>query len=190
MSMVSTKLHTSSTFHAFISSILIWHFCDGWLLTACSLPLLVVLLLLDVLKPDADSWLFVVVTLGDVACCCWRVAVSVDVGDNFIRLASGGVPDELRSSGVIPVGLSAVDGLLYGLWVFVVGGAGGDRFDSWWSAWRFVSAGKGLKLLKFPKFGICVDVVGKFCKVGSFRVFSVSLMSFCSSASCAARAYI
>lgn len=64
------------------------------------------------------------------------------------------------------------------------GGAGGDRVDNWCSACRFVRAGKGLKLLKFC---ICVEVDGKF-GLGIFRGFSVSLMSFCISASCAARA--
>ena len=79
-------------------------------------------------------------TLGDVACCC-RCA-SVVVGDNLIRFASGGVLDELRSSGETPiVGLLSLIGLLYGIFVVVVvddadgicdptGGAGGDRVES------------------------------------------------------------
>lgn len=194
IAMLSTKLHTSSTFHALISSIFIWHFRVNCVLPACSLLLLVVLLLLDVLKPDvdADNWLLVVVTLGDVACCC--LCVSVDVGDNFIRFASGGVLDELRSSGEIPVIGFSLIGLRYGSCVVLVdeavtiGGAGGDRVDSWWSAWRFERAGNGLKLLKLPKFGICVDVDGKELRLESFRGLSASLINFCISASWAALA--
>lgn len=58
---------------------------------------------------NPDSWLFVVVTLGEVACCVR--CVSVDVGDSLMRLASGGVLEELRSRGEIPKGVS-FDGLL------------------------------------------------------------------------------
>lgn len=191
--MLSTKLHTSSTFHELISSIFIWH-----LRAVCvwSLLLLVVLLLLDVLKPDVESWLFVVVTLGDVACCCrcsccCCCCVSVDVGDNFMRFASGGVLDELRSSAI---GFSLIVwlGLRCGSCVVVViGGAGGERVDSWWSAWRFDKAGNGLKLLKLPKFGICADdVEGKELRLESFRGLSASLINFCISASCAALACV
>lgn len=218
--MPSTKQQTSSTFHALISSIFNWHFRADWALPdACSLPLLVVLLLLDALKPTVDddvvSWLFVVVTFGgDVACCCrcgccccCVVTVSLDVGDNFIRLASGGVLDELRSSGDAPLWLLSmlvalllpplvvVVGLLYGVCVTddaaAIGGAGGERVESWCSAWRFVRAGKGLKPLKF---GICVDVDGKLPRLGrGFMLFSgddvvESLSKFCISASLAARA--
>lgn len=53
-------------------------------------------------------------------------------------------------------------------------------------------AGNGLKLLKLPKFGICVDVEGKLLRLESllFRGLSASLISFCISASCAALACI
>lgn len=207
--MPSTKLQTSSTFHALISSIFNWHFRADWAFPdACSLPLLVVLLLLDALNPTCDdvvSWLLVVVTFGgDVACCCRCCCVSVDVGDNLIRLASGGVLEELRSSGDVPLWLSltvavllVVVGLLYGICAAVAtavtsGGAGGDRVESWCNAWRFVRAGKGLKPLKF---GICVDVEGKLAMLGIFMLFSgddvvESLSKFCISASFAARACI
>lgn len=203
--MLSTKPHTSFTFHALISSIFIWHFrAITAVLPAWSLLLLVVLLLLldVVLLPDvgADNWLLVVVTLGDAACCfcCCCCVVSVDVGDNFIRFASGGVLDELRSSGEIPVTtidwFSLTGEPLYvvddDVVVVVKGGAGGDRLESWWSACRFDKAGKGLKLLKLPKFGICVDVDGKvLLRLESFRGRSVSLINFCISASCAALAW-
>lgn len=189
--MLWTKSHTCSTFHALISLICVWHFLGCWLIVDCCCNCSWDELLLLLLLPSplvAFNWLFVVVTFGDVVC-CWRSVNSVEVGDNFIRFAMGGVLDELKSSGVVVIGVS----LLLELRKVVGSGAGGDRADSCWRACKLVRAGNGLK----GRFGTW-DVVGKLGKKEDpgapgtgdvFGDFSCSFRSFCISASCAALAW-